>query len=89
MRVNNQTSDPVDWEQTGGSPNEDEIDASCPERGHLEVGEESPEFKPCGDPPYQVSFLTAASSKPLRTAEAGGILNPDAQVIVTSFPLVL
>lgn len=88
MRVNNQTSDPVDWEQNGGSPNEEEVEL-CSESGHLDPGEKSDPFEPCGMPPYVVSFVTSSTTKPVKTAQAEGILDPDAQVVVVSFPLVI
>lgn len=87
MRVNNQTSDPVDWEQNGGSPNEEE--ELCAEFGHLDPGEKSDPFVPCGEPPYSVSFVTSSTTKPVKAAKAEGILDPEAQVVVVSFPLVI
>lgn len=87
MRVNNQTSDPVDWEQTGGGPNEDEVAEDCPKKGHLKVGESTDDFKPCGTSPYTVLFLSTSGKE--RTAEAAGIEDANAQVIATSFPLVI
>lgn len=87
MQVNNQTSDPVDWEQNGGiPPTEDGVD--CPITGHLEPGHKSDPFEPCGVPPYTVTFTSTSTVKLPRMASVKGVKTADAEVILVSFPLV-
>jgi len=58
MRVDNQTSDPVDWEQTGGSgPMPEEYAAqTAGKSGELQSDSDTGDFVPAGTAPYSVRF---------------------------------
>lgn len=61
MRVDNQTSDPVDWEQTGGSGPMPEdvqqvVQTQSSKSGNLDPDKDSGDFVPAGKPPYTVTF---------------------------------
>lgn len=56
MRVNNQTSDPVEYEQNGSGGNENfERNDGC--KGTIDSGGHS-DFHPCGSPPYRLHIWT-------------------------------
>lgn len=83
MRVENQTSNPVEYEQTGSGPTQDEV------AGRLEPGE-SRDFTPSGKAPFQVTFKAPpGAEKPDKAAEAGAIATPDATIVLTGFPVVV
>lgn len=77
MRLNNGTTDPVDYEQTGGGP-------QSAVRGTLTPAgtpDSSTEFPPSGVPPFQVVFTFPPDSKdPLKEATASNIPNDDSTV---------
>lgn len=69
MRVNNQTSDPVDYEQNGsGDPLPETANRDAAQAGHLAANSETPPFVPSGNPPYTVTF-TAAGHKPATSCQ--------------------
>ncbi len=83
MRVNNQTSDPVDWEQNGGSPQPYTAGSASPAasaiEGQLAAYSESGDFPPVGLSPWEVSF-TSIDIKPEKSAKSPEITNPNATV---------
>lgn len=80
MRVNNQTSDPVDWEQTGGSPPDPEnAAAKVSQQGQLNGNSESNPFVPVGEPPWDVNF-TSTGVTPQKSAKSPEITDPKATV---------
>lgn len=86
MRAENETNDPVEYDQSGGGgdvePEEQaQTDPGSPQ-GRLNPGESSKPFVPRGRPPWQVKFV---DTKTGRTCTATGITNPSATVKVTSF----
>lgn len=88
MRVENQTSSPVDYEQSGsgGDPQEEFAEST---KGQLGPGEFA-EFPPSGKPPFQVTFtFPQGAEKPDRVASVGEILKDEATVVLTAFPIVV
>lgn len=61
MEIDNQTNDPVDYEQVGSGGGTEEED--CMQTG--QVGKQSQEtFEPCGLPPYSVRIKDAKTQQP-------------------------
>lgn len=83
MRVNNQTSDPVDWEQNGGSPQpyaEGGASAAASTiQGQLAAFSETGDFSPQGLSPWEVHF-TSIGIKPEKSAKSPEITDPNAIV---------
>lgn len=77
MRVNNQTSSPVDYEQTGGGGGEPEA-VEPSQSGQLQPDQETPPFVPAGEAAYEVEFTNI--NKPSQTANSGPIDNANATV---------
>lgn len=88
VRVENQTSNPVEYEQTGGGgPSQEQGEDST--RGVLPPGGHA-EFPPAGKAPFQVTFSQPPDvEKPERRAEVGAIGAADATVVLTGFPVVV
>jgi hypothetical protein len=86
MRAENETNDPVDYDQSGGGGDVDpeEQGRSDPgnPQGRLQPGETSQPFVPRGRPPWQVTFVDTRTG---RTCNLTGITNPHATVKVSSF----
>jgi len=85
MRAENQTNDPVDYEQDGGGGGDEERPGQNPlgsPEGRLNGGQTSQPWVPRGRPPWTVSF---ADTKTGRTCSATGITNPNATVTIASF----
>lgn len=76
MRVNNQTTDPVDYEQNGGDPVEPET-AVTNQSGQLAAQSETGPFAPAGLPPWQVDFQQIGGKKRAKSPE---IADPTATV---------
>ena len=84
MRVENQTSDPVEYEQTGTPP----PPAIAAHTGVLKPGAHET-FDPSGAAPFRVIFTAPPSSvKPDKVAEVGQINDEDATIVLVSFPIV-
>lgn len=79
MRVNNQTNNPVEWEQTGGGSGFAE---SQSQSGQLGESEESPPITPVGTAPWAVTFTN--SNKPSQTADSPKFSDPEATVTLNS-----
>lgn len=84
MRVNNQTSDPVDWEQNGGSPQPYTAGsasraASTNQEGQLTAHAATGDFPPDGLPPWEVHF-TSIDIKPQKSAKSPQFTDPKATV---------
>lgn len=83
MRVNNQTSDPVDWEQTGGEPTDPEDSAAIASQdGQLSAQSETEPFTPVGTSPWEVHFRSVGVS-PRKSAKSPAIFDPDATVTLS------
>jgi hypothetical protein len=78
MRVNNQTTDPVDYEQTGGDPPDPE-NAIVSQSGQLAAGTETGSFVPAGTSPWEVGFRSVGI-KPEKSAKSPEITDPNATV---------
>lgn len=76
MRVNNQTSDPVEYEQNGGGDPLPKSGATLTQSGSLQPFSETPPFVPSGQPPYTVGF-SAPGHKPATSCQFS---NPNATV---------
>ncbi|MEM7051868.1 MAG: hypothetical protein AAF604_19535 [Acidobacteriota bacterium] len=93
MRVDNGTTDPVDFEQTGGGGDpQDPADSKQSKSGHLNPSGQSGDdesFTPAGKPNYTVSFENSnnksqtATSAPFSNASATVTLNSDWTVSVS------
>lgn len=89
VRVENNTSNNVEYEQTGSGTDPRE-DGDEPIKGELKPGEKSPEFKPSGQPPFRLTFSSPPKSqKPERAASVGEIVEDRATVVLTAFPVVV
>lgn len=86
MRVQNQTADPVEYEQNGAPPAEEggEIGAN----GTLQPGQWE-EFQPGGKAPFKVTFAAPPGGAKDKVAEVGAIMAADATVVLTAFPVVV
>jgi hypothetical protein len=93
MRVNNQTSDPVDYEQTGGDPPDPKAlagqEEACYQGGTLEPGESKDIVDPCEPPPYTVEFRTVDSKSPATYVKVSGITRKDAVVVLAALPVIV
>lgn len=84
MRVNNQTSDPVDWEQTGGDPTDPQDTAAfASQDGELNAHSETASFTPVGTAPWEVHFRSVGV-KPEKSAKSPEITDADATVTLNS-----
>lgn len=91
MRAGNETTDPADYEQTGGgggldpgaalSDPEAALTGSAPE-GRLAPGQTSQPFMPRGIPPWTVTFTNVTSSK---QCTSGEITNAGVTVTITDW----
>lgn len=87
MRVENQTSDPVEYEQTGGDPLPEDGE-QCVHKGTLNPGEKKTIPDPCG-PRFDVQFSTTATKVPKVTVRIEGIQNKDAVVVLSALPVIV
>lgn len=84
MRVNNQTTDPVDWEQNGGTTPDPEEEARLEsQEGELNAGASTGPIAPVGLPPYEVHFRST-NVKPEKSAKSPGFMDPNATVTLNS-----
>lgn len=95
MRLNNGTTDPVEYEQSGGgTPLPDPVETECfdgPNRvcqsGDLQADQQGKEIGAVGTPPYKVQFAGLTHppvvSQPFRDSQAVVTLNSDWTVTVT------
>jgi len=77
MQVRNNSSDPVNWEQSGSGPAPQGV-AAAQQGGQLQSGTSSGDFNPVGEAPYSVKFTNV--NKPSQTADSGKFDNPSATV---------
>ena len=90
MNLNNGTSDPVDYEQSGGGEPLPEEEVGPVQTGTLAPDADSGDFIPAGRPPYTVHFNQANQKNPNATScafsDAGATvtLNSDWTVSVSS-----
>jgi hypothetical protein len=88
MRVENQTADPVEYEQNGSPPPSEEGEVVIGAKGTLEPRGWAV-FSPGGLAPYRVRFTAppqATDPKKLALVEVG---SADATIVLTSFPVVV
>ena len=88
MRVENQTADPVEYEQNGSPPPNEEGEVVVGAKGTLEPRGWAV-FLPDGFAPYQVKFTAppqTASPKKLAFVQ---VESADATIVLTSFPVVV
>lgn len=79
MEIDNQTNDPVDYEQVGSGPDvEDQPGPPCPVTGSVPGSSRRP-FAPCGRPPFTVEISGSGN-----TCTATGITRPNAAIVVRS-----
>jgi hypothetical protein len=79
MRVDNQTSNPVEYEQTGGgTPDPKDEAALASQSGKLHANSETPSFTPVGTPPYAVKFTN--EDRPTQQVNSCKFTDPDATV---------
>lgn len=88
MRVENQTSDPVEYEQNGGGGRPENACDECPQVGSLAPGAAKELPCLCGTPPYEVSFKTQMK-EPAVQVTVTGIRDPKAVVVLAGLPVII
>lgn len=90
MRVNNQTSDPVDYEQNGGGPVDpsDRTTEACRQNGSLAPGASKEITDPCG-PPFNLRLWTTGIKRPKIEIRIEDIPNKDAVVVLSALPVIV
>lgn len=79
MLINNQTNNPVEWEQTGNGPTPEDAAAVVHQYGQLSATSGTGPISPVGLPDYSVKFTNL--DKPSQTADSRKF--PDAAATVT------
>jgi hypothetical protein len=83
MRAENDTNDPIVYDQSGGGGDEEEpSEAPGSPSGRLDPGHTSQPWVPRGRPPWSVQFTDTKTS---RQCTVSGISNPNATVTINSF----
>jgi hypothetical protein len=86
MRINNQTNDPVEWEQNG-SPQPENFAMVQSQEGQLGAMQETPPIVPVGAAPWFVTFSSEkhdpVTSPKFSNPDATVTLNDDWTVTVT------
>lgn len=79
MEIDNETNDPIDYEQTGsgGGAEEEAPGPPCPRTGRA-AAHSNARFVPCGSPPFHVELSTDGGE----TCSVGGITSRRASLIV-------
>lgn len=81
MRVNNQTSDPVDYEQNGSGGTE-ENGSRCPQTGQVAKKDSKTLPYLCPNPPYALTLRI--QSEPPVEVRISGITDPDLTVTLAN-----
>jgi hypothetical protein len=86
MRAENDTNDPVEYDQSGaggdGGDEKPEQTAPGSPNGRLNAGETSQPWVPQGRPPWSVKFTDTQTN---RQCTVSNITNPSATVTINSF----
>jgi len=83
MRVENDTNDPVDYDQTGtGGDDEETVGQTQGNSGHLNANGGNANFSPGGSPPWTVTFVDDNSGA---RCTSPSFSNASATVTITSF----